>query len=44
MPSTNNVSGGIMIIPDPDDFIRIMAKIEDDYKRYHGQAEGDGDE
>lgn len=33
MPSTDNVSEGILIIPDPDDFIEIMTELQREYNK-----------
>lgn len=44
MPSTNTITSGVMIIPDADDFLRIMAELQDEYNRQHGQTGSDDDE
>ena len=44
MPSTNNATAGIMIIPDADDFIKVMEDLQDAYLKHHGQTGSDDDE
>ena len=44
MPSTNTITSGVMIIPDADDFLRIMAELQDEYNRQHGQTGSDEEE
>lgn len=42
MASTNGTS--IMVIPDPDEFLRIIADLQDQYLKQHGQTGCDEDE
>ena len=44
MPSTNNAAGSVMIIPDPDDFLRIMESLQEEYDKQHGHTGDDTDE
>lgn len=44
MPSTNTITSGVMIIPDADDFLKIMEHLQDEYNRQHGQTGSDDDE
>ena len=43
MPSSDNVSG-VMIIPDADDFIKVMEDLQAQYLKHHGQTGCDADE
>ena len=44
MPSTDTITSGVMIIPDADDFLKIMDALQDEYNRQHGQTGSDEDE
>lgn len=43
MSSTNNTAG-VMIIPDADDFMRVIADMQEEYNKQHGQTGSDEDE
>ena len=42
MSSTTATS--VMIIPDADDFLKIMKQLQDDYLKYHGHNGSDADD
>lgn len=44
MPSTDNATAGVMIIPDADDFMKVMAALQEEYNRKHGHNGSDTDE
>lgn len=44
MPSTDNATAGVMIIPDADDFMKVMAALQDEYNKKHGHNGDDVDE
>lgn len=41
MPSTNTNASGVMIIPDADDFLKIMEALQDEYDKTHGHNGSD---
>lgn len=43
MSSTNTTPSGIMIIPDADDFMSIIASMQEAYDKQHGHT-GDGED
>ena len=43
-PSTNNAAAGVMIIPDADDFMKVMAALQEEYNAQHGHNGDDEDE
>lgn len=43
MPS-NNITSGVMIIPDADDFMKIISQMQDEYLKHHGHNGSDDDE
>lgn len=44
MPSTDTITSGVMIIPDADDFMKIISQMQDEYLKQHGQTGSDEDE
>ena len=43
-PSTNDATAGVMIIPDADEFLRVMAALQDEYNKKYGHTGEDVDE
>ena len=43
MPSTN-ITSGVMIIPDNDDFLMIMMQLQEAYNMQHGHTGSDENE
>ena len=43
-PSNDDATAGVMIIPDADDFMKVMAALQEEYNKKHGHDGDDEDE